>query len=167
MKLNLGCGRQRLEGFVNVDLRGSDQDVDLSVFPWPWASSSISEILASHVLEHLEKDAAYRFIKECWRVLSPGGKLHIAVPDMDKFIDAHLSGDFSPLNGYHWTNLNHLCGGDETEKDPAQKHRYMYNFETLWFMCDDAPFQETIRREMLPIDNPDYQAISLYVTAYK
>lgn len=167
MKLNLGCGKQRIPGFVNVDLAGSDCNVDLSVFPWPWANSSTSEILASHILEHFGKEDGAKFIKECWRVLSPGGKLHIAVPDMDKFIDAHLTGDFSPLNGYKWTDLNYLCGGDETELDRAQKHRYMYNFETLWFMCDVGNFQETIKREMLPIDNQDYQAISLYVTAYK
>ena len=41
LKLNLGCGDKKHEGFVNVDLHG-DPDVrcDLSQFPWPFEDSS-------------------------------------------------------------------------------------------------------------------------------
>ncbi|TXH58134.1 MAG: methyltransferase domain-containing protein [Desulfurellales bacterium] len=168
MKLNLGCGKHRLDGFVNVDLTGSDQDVDLSVFPWPWEDGTVEEIVASHVLEHFSKEGGRTFIEECHRVLSEGGVLHIAVPDMDKFINAHLTGDFSPLKGYKWTDLNHLCGGDETEHNPAQRHKYMYSFESLAYTLDNEGFP-TVWYLAFPrdCDNLDYEAISLYVTAVK
>ena len=166
MKLNLGCGHKKLPGFVNVDLAGSDQDVDLSVFPWPWEDCTADYILASHILDHLSKSDAEKFIDECYRILRRGGELRIAVPDMDKFIKCHLSGDFSSLKGYHWTNLNHLMGGDETERNPAQRHKYMYNYETLYYYLGsfstiyESHFADTY-------DNKDYEAISLYVTAVK
>lgn len=170
MKLNLGCGHVRLDGFVNVDLAGSDQDVDLSVFPWPWKDGTVDEIVASHILEHFSKEDGYRFIEECHRILTQGaaGVLHLAVPDMDKFIQARLTGDFSQLGGYAWTDLNHLCGGDETEPRPEQRHKYMYTFESLGYMLEHAGFV-LVWLLCLPrdCDNPDYEAISLYVTAVK
>ena len=39
MKLNLGCGNYKMNGFVNVDKFADcepDEVVDLEVFPWPW-----------------------------------------------------------------------------------------------------------------------------------
>ena len=168
MKLNLGCGHKKLPGFVNVDLAGSDQDVDLSVFPWPWEDGAVDEIVASHILEHFSKEGGRTFIEECYRVLNGDGILHIAVPDMDKFIQAHLTGDFSPLKGYVWTDLNYLCGGDDTEPRPEQRHKYMYSFESLAYTLDNEGFS-TVWYLAFPrdCDNPDYEAISLYVTAVK
>lgn len=86
MKLNLGCGRKRIEGWVNVDKHASlhpDQVVDLERFPWPWPDSSADEVLLSHVLEHLGQtpDVFIGVMKELWRVCSPGAQVHIHVPD--------------------------------------------------------------------------------------
>ena len=56
MRLNLGCGYNKREGFVNVDSSphcAPDLIHDLEEFPWPWADSSIDEILMVYVLEHL------------------------------------------------------------------------------------------------------------------
>ena len=166
MKLNLGCGHKKLPGFVNVDLEGGDVQVDLGVFPWPWQDGTVDEIVASHILEHFSKADGERFLDECYRVLRRGGELRIAVPDMDKFIACHLSGDFSPLNGYKWTGLNYLMGGDETESNPAQRHKYMYNYETLYYYLGSFA---TIYESHFPdqYDSPEYAAISLYVTAVK
>lgn len=44
MKLNLGCGDKKYDGYVNVDLHGSpDVTCDLSVFPWPFEDASAEE----------------------------------------------------------------------------------------------------------------------------
>ena len=169
MKLNLGCGHKKLPGFLNVDLAGADCNVDLSVFPWPWADESVDYILASHILEHFSKEDGDKFIEECYRVLRRNGAMHLAVPDMDKFIQAHLTGDFSPLNGYKWTDLNYLCGGDETEHKPEQRHKYMYNRETLYYMLGQNGFGNFWASNWPDehLDNLEYKAISLYVTAVK
>ncbi len=79
MRLNLGSGDQKKEGYVNVDVCGQpDVTCDLSVFPWPWASDSVDEVFSSHFLEHV---ADYeRTILEIHRILKPGGRLAFRVP---------------------------------------------------------------------------------------
>ena len=54
LKLNLGCGNNKYDGFLNVDKFGEpDIKWDLEKFPWPWEDNSVDEIRIIHVLEHL------------------------------------------------------------------------------------------------------------------
>lgn len=83
MKLNLGCGHERLEGWVNVDKAGEPEvRCDLEQFPWPWGDSTVSEVRLHHVLEHLgETTAVYLgVLKELYRVCADGARVHITVP---------------------------------------------------------------------------------------
>jgi SAM-dependent methyltransferase len=78
MRLNLGCGSLPEEGFVNVDavgLPGVDVVHDLDTFPWPWEDGSVELVRAFDVFEHVGKPL--EFMRECWRVLAPGGVLSI------------------------------------------------------------------------------------------
>jgi len=83
LKLNLGSGQNPRPGFVNVDKFGEPEfKCDLEVFPWPWPDNSVSEVLMSHVLEHLgaDPDTFIGIMKELYRVCEPGAKIRIAVP---------------------------------------------------------------------------------------
>lgn len=83
LKLNLGCGQNFVDGYLNVDKFGEPQlRHDLETFPWPWDDNSVSEILLNHVLEHLGRDTEIYFgiIKEIYRVMIPDGKVIIVVP---------------------------------------------------------------------------------------
>lgn len=85
MKLNLGCGSRKLEGFLNVDNSphcDPDLLVDLEQLPWPFESGSASEIVLSHVMEHLgQAPAVYLgIVREIYRVCAPGALVRIAVP---------------------------------------------------------------------------------------
>ena len=83
LRLNLGCGMNRLDGYVNVDSHG-DPDVrfDLEATPWPWADDSVSEVLLKHVLEHLGREASVylEIMKELYRVCHDGARIRIMVP---------------------------------------------------------------------------------------
>ena len=48
----------------------------------PYADGSVSVIYSSHMLEHLDRIEARRFMRECHRALTAGGILRIAVPDL-------------------------------------------------------------------------------------
>src|SRR4051812_23508639 len=79
--IDLGCGRNKTEGAIGVDLRalpGVDIVHDLDLFPYPFGDNSADEIRMNHVLEHVPE--MMRVMEEIWRVLKPGGLLHIRVP---------------------------------------------------------------------------------------
>src|SRR5258708_28997174 len=85
MKLNLGCGQNKVPGYLNVDkfdACGPDQVVDLEIFPWPFADNSADEILMNHVLEHLGQETRIflGIMRELYRVLKPGAQLRVRVP---------------------------------------------------------------------------------------
>ena len=84
MKLNLGCGYNKLEGYVNVD---NDENCKPDVLtdleaPLPFEDNSVDEIVLNHVLEHLGQTTKVYFSvwKELYRVLKDGGLIHITVP---------------------------------------------------------------------------------------
>lgn len=85
MKLNLGCGNKRIDGFFGVDKFASDAvDVvhDLEVLPWPWGTDSVEAVMMHHVLEHLgEQTSVYLgIIRELYRVCRHGAVIKIRVP---------------------------------------------------------------------------------------
>jgi len=81
LKLDLGCGENKKEGFRGVDLfAAADEKVDLTQFPWPWADCSVEEIFCSHFFEHIAGPQRIPFMDECYRILIPKGKMTIIVP---------------------------------------------------------------------------------------
>jgi len=78
VRLNLGCGSQPEQDWVNLDaadIPGVDVVHDLDVFPWPFKDGEAEEIKAFDVYEHV--DRPLEFMAECHRILSPGGQLYI------------------------------------------------------------------------------------------
>lgn len=123
--------------------------------------------MASHILEHFTKEDGRRFLKECYRILAPGGLLHIAVPDMDVFVNCKVSGDWTAVGDYYWRDFNWFFGGDTRETRPEMRHSYLYNEDILKAAMWAAGFTAVNRRAPLPEDNPRYHAISLYMTGEK
>ncbi|TFG19193.1 MAG: methyltransferase domain-containing protein [Promethearchaeota archaeon] len=83
LKLNLGCGIYYKPGYVNIDkfeLSVADQQADLYFLPYP--DNSVDEIEASHIIEHFDIIHLPYILTEWWRVLKPGGKLFLEVPNL-------------------------------------------------------------------------------------
>jgi hypothetical protein len=73
IKLDLGCGINKREGFTGVDslkLKGVDIVADLTK-KWPWKDSSVDEIHMSHTLEHFTQEERIHVMNEMYRVLKP------------------------------------------------------------------------------------------------
>lgn len=92
MKLNLGCGGDVKEGYLNVDFRDipGTTKIDLSKFPWPWEDGKASEIQMLDFLEHFPYKRTESILNECWRVLKPGGELIVQVPSFEECAAAML-----------------------------------------------------------------------------
>lgn len=84
-RLNLGCGFDKRDGFVNADKFDAcapDVRVDLEVQPWPFDDNAFDHILLKHVLEHVGAtvEGFFAVMRELYRVTAPGGIIEIHVP---------------------------------------------------------------------------------------
>lgn len=83
-RLNLGCGWDLREGYLNVDIHDFHKpdlvaDVTkLDMLP----SGRYKEILAQDVLEHLPRTTTQDVLNEWSRLLADGGTLHVRVPSV-------------------------------------------------------------------------------------
>lgn len=83
VKLNIGSGRARLEGWINVDIQhlpGVDLVADVTE---GLQFSNAEAVFAEHFLEHLTFDAAVSFLLEAHRVLGDGGWIRLSTPNLD------------------------------------------------------------------------------------
>lgn len=112
LKLDLGCGPNKREGFDGVDsiaFDGVDWVADLNQ-PWPWADNSVEEVNCSHTLEHFDGTERVHFANELYRVLVPGGKAIITTP--------------------HWAS--NRAYGDPTHKWPPVAEMWFYYLSKDW-----------------------------------
>jgi len=83
-RINVGCGNQRIPGFVGIDRVATPaadvvRDITRGL---PFEDSSIDEIYCDNVLEHIGPGEDFIFVlNELYRVLKPGGLATIIVPD--------------------------------------------------------------------------------------
>jgi SAM-dependent methyltransferase len=112
IRLDIGAGPHRLPDFIPVDCKNGGEAFPLSVPEMGGAvpDQSVDEIRASHVLEHFSHLARRDVLAEWVRVLKPGGKLRIAVPDFDRIIAARAAGMPWPIEQY-------LMGGHTDDAD--------------------------------------------------
>jgi hypothetical protein len=118
MKLNLGCGNNTLDGYINVDMYatgGPDIVTDLEQTPWPFDTSSATEVLFNHSLEHMGRSSRVflAMMQELYRVSAPGASIQINVPHPrhDNYLDdpthvrpitPNLLTLFSKKQNQHW-----------------------------------------------------------------
>jgi ubiquinone/menaquinone biosynthesis C-methylase UbiE len=87
VKLNLGCGLDVRDGYINIDVRKVHPkilvlDLEKELLK-PFPDNSVEEIIAKDFIEHLSWRVVEDFLKDCYRVLKPGGRMYIQVPDME------------------------------------------------------------------------------------
>jgi len=112
--LNLGCGRRFHAAWINIDFSSSSPNViqhDLST-GIPFEDNSCDVVYHSHLLEHFTKEHAPKFLKDCFRVLKPGGTIRVAIPDLETIIrlylvllEKSLRGDLEAQYRYDWITL--------------------------------------------------------------
>jgi hypothetical protein len=84
-KLNFGCGNRFATGWVNIDFHSEHPEVQRVnlLQRLPFADNSFDAVYSSHVLEHFSPDTAEVLLRECFRVLKPGGILRTVLPDLE------------------------------------------------------------------------------------
>lgn len=154
-KLHLGCGWRHIPGWLNVDVRHSDHDVDLANGRLPWQSNSFTVIVSQHTIEHLElMRELLPLLRELQRILLPGGEIWLSCPDIEKLIHSYLnhhmvdllhdrkaripSYDLGPMPSNHLFNDIFFAKGE---------HRNLFDFTLLRWALEEAGFSQIERVE--------------------
>lgn len=83
IKVDIGCGMRKQEGWVGIDIRrfaGVDYVLDIGKDHFPFETNSVGEIKALHILEHLYPEQLFHCMSECFRIITPKGSFYIEVP---------------------------------------------------------------------------------------
>jgi len=122
MKLHLGCGNDKKEGYLNLDSSKEvkpDKVWNLEKTPLPFKDDSFEEILANHVLEHINNFVP--LVHEMNRISKNGAKIIIRVPfysTWGQYNDPTHVRFFSP-----WT-FNYFNKGNYSHEVNAKKDMF-------------------------------------------
>ena len=173
INLELGAGNKKGSGdWITMDLDpGSDIPFNLlDKFPFP--DCSVNKIYSSHFLEHFYTKDIKKILKECFRVLKPGGWISACVPDGSIYIKAYVNNQ--KLDPEVWLRyhpaatilsdidvVNYMAYMDD-------EHKHLFDIENLLALFHDAGFKDIKPRpfiENLDLRVRDYQ--SIYVEGIK
>lgn len=139
LRLNLGCGRHVLDGWYNIDagahpnaIRPPEMISDVKSIALP--NKCATEIMAIHLWEHIYRWDCETVLAEWGRLMRPGARLVLEMPDLYKFCRNILEG----IKGKKDPDQLGMWGmfGDPRERNPLMLHHWAWSFATL------APFLE-------------------------
>ncbi|OGJ65909.1 hypothetical protein A3B61_05240 [Candidatus Peribacteria bacterium RIFCSPLOWO2_01_FULL_53_10] len=148
--------------FLNVDIVDMPK-VDL-VFDitkkFPIDDSVIAEVFSAATLEHLRKPHVDHVLRECFRVLQPGGMLRVSTPDIETIAHGILEGEDLAVTNQH---LFGKYKSDQTED--FDLHRWMYPASAMMKRLTELGF---IRAEKIPMgDVPHDPRYNYLIRAFK
>lgn len=83
-KLQIGCGSNILEGWLNTDLNGTETIAYLDAGErFPIESGTFDFVYSEHLFEHLKVEQQLNMLKESYRILKKGGLMRIATPSLE------------------------------------------------------------------------------------
>jgi predicted SAM-dependent methyltransferase len=131
----------------------------------PFKNNTVDYIYHSHLLEHLHYDEGIKFLKECYRILKPGGLMRIVLPDLEgeakKYIKQIEKGKTKQNFTDEFVKLFFSYG-----------HKWMYDRFSLSKILRDIGFSKiticSYRKGKCPdIDKLDVRPNSLFMEAEK
>jgi len=135
VKVNLGGGDDRRQGYLTVDLRRDLADVVANAVRLPFADASVAEVLAFDVLEHLSEWELPKVLAELWRVLGPRGRLVAKVPNLARLAEGILAG-----SGVEELVRNVYCGHRFGPEGAFDAHHWGWTPETFQGQLERAGF---------------------------
>lgn len=145
MRIHLGCGKHYLEGWHNVDAvkhpkapREPDQFADITK-PLDLPDNCADELMAIHLLEHFYEWEVPGVLEEWGRVLKPGGRIILEMPDIVKAAR-------NLINGMNDQFAMWPMYGDNTLKDPLMCHKWGWTYKTLKPYLERAGFEKIKER---------------------
>jgi predicted SAM-dependent methyltransferase len=136
-KIQIGCGPNLFEGWLNTDIDCNDKIAYLNAgAPFPIASDTFDFVYSEHLFEHLKVEQQINMLSESYRILKKGGILRIATPNVDFLFDIFAKPTSSESEHYvDWAvkNIPHLKAVKKMVVDDEEHYIYVINnFFKAW-----------------------------------
>jgi len=143
MRLQLGCGNQIFENYINVDYKQLyGVNVQADVRQLPFKDNSIELIETYHTFEHIPRQEVASTLNGWYKVLKPNGILIIEIPDFNQncrdYLDAIEREDWDEAT----MQLAYVYGGDTSASEDA--HRWGYSLLSLAGFLYRAGFRDIV-----------------------
>ena len=130
LKLNLGSGNNRMEGYVNIDITQRNHPVDLIHdlnTNLPYEPGSVDEMIAYHVVEHFRYNPLRARLAHWRTLLKVGGVLIIETPDSSKLLPIVVEKTSSGEEDWEWASWVLYAGehGHRCALTPAALRRLL------------------------------------------
>lgn len=168
-KLQIGCGKHFLPGWLNADYHPKTRDVlhlD-ATRRLPFEDAAFDYVFSEHMIEHFTFPQGQDLLRECFRVLAPGGVVRIATPDLAFLVDLYrpdepatrerpaLQSEF--LGHFLDTEIKRRASDAPRDYDTflinkfvrAWGHQFIYDEKTLRYAMKEAGFGEVVRCELM------------------
>lgn len=190
INLNLGCGSDIREGWVNIDEFANTFCGDKKTISQnnlikydcrnglPIQDNTVDIIYSSHFFEHLIPNEAFKLYKDSFRVLKKDGIFRIVLPDITKIIKAIFKDDDDYLTTL--INDNRTMFRLENKPNPIDflnyiiyqnyEHKYIYNPQKVIDILNEVGFSkilETTYDSKYDINNELRKKYSFYIKATK
>jgi predicted SAM-dependent methyltransferase len=143
-RVHLGCGRHLLDGWANLDMDGPRGVVRFNLTrPLPFPSGSVDLVFTEHFVEHIRLDQALALVRECARILRPGGVIRISTPDLRRLVDEYLSGNTDEWSDMGWSPATPCDLVNEGMR--LWGHVYLWDQERLAKALIDSGFRDVAR----------------------
>lgn len=136
VKLNLGCGNEILDGYINIDRYNNTGNIDLScdLGALPFPDESVDEIYTSHVFEHIGINDIYGVMSEWRRVLRNKGRLKMYLPNLEHEVRIWLD---TP-DDRKWFEVHRIFG---SQSHPGNAHFSGHNPSSLKSFLESFDFE--------------------------
>lgn len=142
VRLHLGCGKKKYRGYINVDSFGNpDQYHDITALPY--GENYADEILLVHVFEHIFPWKVLDVLKHWHRILKPGGRLIMEMPDLVKVLQ-----NFAAEKPHPALTFQALYGGERSERI-EDLHKWCWTFESVKPVLEQAGYREIVQKPCL------------------
>ena len=176
MKLHIGCGSVKIEGYVNVDIRylPNVDVVDNAEFLRKFQNKNVTEIYACHILEHFSRWHVDAVLKRWYNVLQPNGSLVLSVPDFEAIANHYVKHqDIKKLIGLIYggqdypENQHHCCWDFVSLKETLESVGFFNVKRYRWQDTSLAYFDDYSKCYLPHMDKENGQLMSLNVECIK
>ena len=146
-RLDIGSSSRQLPGWFSVDYQPfyPGQYFMDARERFPFADASFAFVRSEHMIEHVPFTSGMHMLRECHRVLKPGGIVRIATPDLRKLAKLYDEPPSPAQKAYRDAICNHArhtYGSDE----PGVAINHIYQYDGHDFIYDSGTLGEGLRK---------------------